>query len=374
MSGLGEAKKYARIKIIVLLADFVLTLAFFLAVQFGGLSEYMKDAAFGFSDNYYLALLAYIFLFSLGLYLFLLPLGAYSGFYVEHKFNLSNQGPGRWAAEEAKKALLSFAVFTVLMELLYATVRAMPGIWWVAASLGWIGFSVLLARLFPVVIIPLFYRYRKISDEGLRKRILDLTGRAGVKVTDVFEIDFSKNTKKANAALVGWGSSRRIILADNLVKEFSPEEIEVVVAHEMAHYKLKHIWKLLFAGCAATFLLFYILDAASGRVAAYFGADGIHDMAIFPAMAFIFYALSMVLLPAQNAYSRKLEADADRYALKITKARQAFISLMEKLAAKNLADKEPNRITEFLLYDHPPISRRIELALKGGVQLDTKGR
>ena len=250
----------------------------------------------------------------------------------------------------------------MLVELFYAVTRAFPSAWWVIASLGYIAFALIFSKVFPVVIIPLFYKYKNIQDEALRRAILDLARRAAVKVTDAFEINMSKNTKKANAALVGWGDTRRIILADNLINEFSPEEVSAVVAHEIGHYKLRHIWKLILSGAASTFAGFYIFSLLAGRMIQFFRADGVSDFYMFPSVGLAFMLFNMVALPAHNAYSRFLERQADIFALRLTGSKSGFISVMEKLAEKNLSDTNPGRIIEFLFYDHPPISRRIESA------------
>jgi len=229
-------------------------------------------------------------------------------------------------------------------------------------ALFWVFFTIVLSRIIPTFIIPLFYKYKPLQDNELRKRLIGLAGKANVKVLDTYEIDFSKKTKKANAALVGLGKSRRIILADNLVKDFSHEEIEVVIAHEIGHHKLLHMWKMLFFGGGVAFLIFYIADSVLTNSLHMLGASAIYDIEIFPFFCLILSAFSILLMPIQNEFSRKIERSADGFALKITGNKEGFISLMKKLAEKNLADFKPNKIIEFIFYDHPSISNRIEFA------------
>ncbi|MBI5143584.1 MAG: M48 family metalloprotease, partial [Candidatus Omnitrophica bacterium] len=195
-----------------------------------------------------------------------------------------------------------------------------------------------------------------------RDKILRLAREFNIKVLDVFEINFSAKTKKSNAAITGWGDTRRIILADNLVNEFTPEEVEVVVAHEMAHYKLKHIWKLIAISAASTAISLYILNLAAQGIASALGMEAVFDIALFPALSLVFTIYGIITAPIQNAVSRKLENDADALALKMTRLKGSFISLMERLAKVNLSDKEPNALIEFLFYDHPSIAKRIESA------------
>jgi len=257
---------------------------------------------------------------------------------------------------------LSFIVSALLVESLYLTARSFPSTWWFLASIGWFVFSVVLTKIFPVLIIPIFYQSRKIDDCPLRQSIKDMTNRANIKLDDVFEINLSKNTKKSNAALVGWGDTRRVLLADNLVREFTSDEILVVVGHELAHYKHRHIWKLVTASFILTVISFGILYISAPYTASILRAGNIYDIAIFPALSFIFLLINIVLQPFINGYSRMLEREADLYALKLTGLKDAFISLMDKFSIKNLSDTNPPRIIEIMLYDHPPISKRIEMA------------
>jgi STE24 endopeptidase len=261
-----------------------------------------------------------------------------------------------------KKGVISFSITALLAEAAYAMARNLPAIWWQAASLFWIAFSVFFIKLFPVLIIPLFYAYKPLSSGELRKRILLLAERFNIKVMDVSEIDFSKKTKKANAAVTGWGGTKRIILADNLVKEFSPGEIEVVVAHEMAHHKLGHVWKLIGAGSVPVVLFFYVIGAFGETICGYCGIGHILDISNLPLAWLVLSVLCLISMPLQNAFSRMLESEADRLSVEKTGSLSAFISLMEHLARTNLADRNPGRLMEFLFYSHPPIDRRIEAA------------
>lgn len=353
MSTSNRAKDYCNHRYALVALNLVASLLFLAIFQFSGISSSLKDFALTVSANYYAALLIYLAIFGASFYIVMFPLDLYGGFILERKFSLSNQSLGAWLKDEAKKALLSSAVFLILIEALYGIVNNIPSGWWVAASLFWIAVSLLLARLFPVIILPLFFKYSPLSKEELRARALGLAEKFHIKVMDVFEIDFSKKTKKANAAVIGWGRSRRIIMADNLVNQFTTEEAVAVLAHEMAHHKLKHVWKLILLGAASTTLFFFILSRIH---------DGIADISLFPSIYLLFVIYGVIAMPIENAISRKLERDADRMALQMTGAREPFISLMERLAEKNLSDVSPNPVIEFLLFNHPSIAKRIALA------------
>lgn len=358
-----KAKAYWRYKNILSLLGLVVLLSYLFIIQFS-VSASLKAFSLSLSGNFYVSFFIYLIILNLGYYLVSLPLDFYGSFILEHKFSLSNQNARDWFKDEMKKWLISIFLSLLLVEIFYAAARNFHDFWWVIASFIWLTFSILFAKIFPIFVIPLFYKSKPLESNELRDKVLGLAKRFGIKIMDAFEINFSRTTKKANAALVGWGDTKRIIMADNLIKEFTVDEIEVVLAHEMAHYKLNHIWKLISAGSVFTVLLFFILSRIVGPAASAFSADGPFDMAIFPAIYLIVVIYGFVTMPIQNAISRKLETDADITALKITGLKDAFTSLMKKLASKNLSDENPNILIEILLYDHPPIAKRIALAEK----------
>ena len=225
----------------------------------------------------------------------------------------------------------------------------------------WFFATVVLAKVAPNLIIPLFFKYSPV-DESLKERIMTLSEKCGIKILDVYKIDFSKKTKKMNAAVVGLGGSRRVIVADNLLENFNEREIEGVLAHEFGHHRMRHMLRLLSFGFVSIFFSMYILYLASGRIAVLMNAENIHDIRIFPAFMLVLVLAALVTMPLQNWFSRRLERDADLFALKAIGDNEVFISLMKKLAEKNLADPDPPKLVEIFFYDHPPISERIRLA------------
>lgn len=361
-----KAKLYQRLQIWLHIAGLGISAVFLIAVQLLGISGAIKNIAFGITHYFYPALAAYFFIFSMLSYIVTLPLEFYSGFILEHRFSLSNQTFPRWLSEEFKKSMVSFIIMLFVVEALYAIGRNFPATWWIAASVFWLAFSVGLAKLFPIIIMPLFYKYLPLANDDLKRRVFELAGKFGLRIIDVSEVDFSKNTRKSNAAVVGWGKTRRVVLADNLVNEFTPDEVEVVVAHEMAHYKLGHIQKLVVINTISTIAFFYLLSLTLSATASFLGASGAFDMSIFPVILLLFGLYSFLLTPLMNAYSRKLERDADKEAIRITGNTAAFISLMKRLAEKNLADEAPHPLVEILFYNHPPISKRIRMGEEYG--------
>jgi len=290
------------------------------------------------------------------------PLNFYHSFVLEHKYNLSSQKIGDWLLDQLKSGLISYLILLILFEAFYVLLKISPQAWWLAVSIFWIFFNLILARLAPVIIIPLFFKYKKLSDQGLRERIIHLAEKMNLKILDVFEIDFSKKTLKANAAFVGWGRTRRVILADTLKDKYSHDEIAVILAHEFAHYKLKHLIKLILINSAATILAFYFIYKTSSSVLSFFNLSSLSDVAAFPVVCLYFVLFGIIMQPLSNFISRIMERHADKMALEVTGSKEAFVSMMDKLAQQNLADRSPHPLIKFFFFDHPPINERIQMA------------
>ena len=290
------------------------------------------------------------------------PLDFYAGFFLEHRYELSNHTLRSWFSDFLKRAVLSFGLSLILLIALYALIWRFPDHWWLLAWAGYAGVSYVLGKLFPVFIVPLFYRYSPVGDESLKKRICDLAGRYGMPVKNVYSLNLSRTTKKANAAFMGIGKTKRVVLSDTLLEQFSPSEIEAVLAHELGHFKHHDIWKQLGFGLSVSLLGFWIAFHTAGVWSNAFGYSGVQDIAGLPVLFLVFYLFSLVLMPLQNGFSRWMERAADRFALEACGQPGAFISCMEKLAAVNLADPSPHPLYEWLFYDHPAVGKRVAFA------------
>ncbi|MCX5704754.1 MAG: M48 family metalloprotease [Candidatus Omnitrophica bacterium] len=214
----------------------------------------------------------------------------------------------------------------------------------------------------PVLIIPLFFKYKKLEDETLRQRIIVLAGKMKVRVLDVFEIDLSKKSLKGNAAFVGAGNTRRVLLADTLKDKYTYEEIEVILAHEFAHYRLKHLLKLILVNSAVTLVTFFVIYATSSSALWLFGLSSYLELAALPLLFFYFAVFGVILQPFGAFISRCFERSADRMAIQVTGLKDAFISTMDKLGDQNLSDRNPHPLIKFYFFDHPPIDERIKMA------------
>jgi len=354
--------EYNRIRIRLRLGGIVFTLLYLVFFQIF-LAGRLKTFALDLTANFYWALAIFLVVFSLLQYALLLPLNFYSGFLLERRFRLSNMSIFTWLTDDVKRGILSLAIFIVFIQALYFFLRNFTGTWWILIAVFYLFATVILAKFAPLFIIPLFYKYYPVSGE-LKKSIIGLSEKCGIKILDVYKIDFSRKTNKLNAAVVGMGATRRVLLADNLIESFTDDEIALVLAHEFGHHKMLHAWKILAFGTLSTFVSFFVLYLVSSRVAASLGAEHVYSIKIFPAFMLILFLVMFALGPLQNGFSRRLERGADLFALKVTRNRDAFISLMRKLAERNLADPNPPKLVKFLFYDHPPISERIQLAEK----------
>ena len=357
----SDAKRYSAIKTRFVIADIILTLILLGVFQIL-LARPVSVFSLKAFDNFYASCAFFALLFLSFMYIVDLPLHFASSFMVEKKFNLSRQSFLDWLKDEAKSAILSLVLSLVCILFFYACVRNFQDTWWLICAFGWIFFSVVLARFFPVFIIPLFYKYLPLEDRDLKEKVFALAKENDINLTDVCRIDFSRKTSKANAALVGIGKTRKVILADTLTDSFSQEEVLAVVAHEFGHFKYSHIWKLLLFSGVSTIIGFYILFKAAGMIVDISGASALSDMYIFPSILLLITVFGIALMPVQNLFSRILEKESDSFALKTTNDKDSFISVMDKLADMNLADRKPSRLKKMFLYNHPPIDERIRMA------------
>jgi len=359
-----KASRYSLIRYIFAVVDTLYALALLFIFLKSGLSKELARQVYMSLLPAYLNMPVYFFWVFLGYSALTLPLVFLQSFYIEHKFGLSNQNLAAWLADQFKSAAISFVIALVMLSAFYLVLDIFPRHWWLAISAIWIFFSLFLARIMPVVIIPLFFKYKKLQDQDLRRRILSLADKYNIKLLDVYEIDFSKKTLKANAAFVGFGSTRRVILADTLKSKYSYDEIEVILAHEFAHYKLKHLWKLVLANSCASIGLFFLIFKTSAAVLGFFNISGLSNIAGLPAIFIYMILFGIITQPLENWLSRIMERSADKAALANTGLKSAFISMMEKLAGQNLADPNPNWIIKVFFFNHPPVSERIEAAQK----------
>jgi STE24 endopeptidase len=358
----SDAKRYSKIKQVLSLTQSIIVYAILLILIFTGLAKEIESFAYSFTPNSYLALLIFLAIIGAAEGIITFPLSFYSSYILEHKYNLSNQRPGDYFKEKLKGFALGIVIGVPVLFAFYFILTTFGDWWWLALGIFMFLFSIVIGRLAPIVIMPLFYKFKPIENETLKERILSLCAKTGVKIQGIFTFDMSKNTKKANAAFTGMGKSRRIILGDTLINNFSEDEIEMVFAHEVGHYTKRHIVKLVTVSTILTFAGLFITSLLYKNSLTFFNFTGISEIAALPLLFLYLSLYGLITTPISNILSRKFEWEADTYALEVTRNREAFISAMEKLAAQNLADKTPNKVIEFLFHSHPSLEKRIQFA------------
>ncbi|HRJ75497.1 MAG TPA: M48 family metallopeptidase [Anaerolineales bacterium] len=359
-----QAKQYSRIKRRLWLVDTIFGAVYALAWLFFGWSISIREWLMTITTNDWLLVALYIAVFG-GIYAILnLPLGYYSGFILPHRFGQSNQNFKDWVIDQFKGLAIGAPLGLILLELLYLALRLTGNFWWLWAAGGLLLFNVILSNLAPILIMPLFNKYVPLSDEHkeLEQRLLTLAKNANTKVQGVFKFDMSKRTKAANAALTGIGNTRRIILGDTLINEFTLDEVETVLAHELGHHVNKDIPFLIISGTLLTTLGLFIASLALDYAVTFFSFQSISDIAAFPALMLILSAYGLLTSPLENALSRWRENMADDYALSSTKKGEAFASAFTRLANQNLGEIDPEKWVVFMFYSHPPLGERIEKA------------
>jgi len=289
------------------------------------------------------------------------PVTWLAGYRLPRRFGLLHQPLRGWVLDRLKAVALSGALTLAGAEVIYALLSVTKWWWFWGAAVFFIGFA-LLAVVVPVWIVPLFYRLSPLTDAALRERLLALAARVGVPVVGVWVVDQSRKSRTANAALTGLGRTRRILLFDTLLDRFSPDQVEAVLAHELAHHVHGDLMRALVVQSGLTLAAFWVADRLLRLGSAWLGLEGPADPAGLPLFALILVGLGVIALPLANGYSRWVERRADDFALAVTRNSEAFIGAMERLAELNLAERRPHRAKEFFLFSHPSIERRIARA------------
>lgn len=355
-----DSKKYNNTKLalgIFKSASVFILMFLFIWLGFSeSLDKYLSD----FFPDSYLRFIVFILVISTATGIIFSPFSFYLGYYLEHKYKLSNQTIIKWMWENLKGLLLSMVIGIPVLLLFYYSLNSFQELWWLPFSIMMFILSVGLARIAPIVILPIFYKIIPLDNAELKSRIARLAVDAGLKIENVYKFDMSKNTKKANAAFTGIGKSKRIILGDTLLDNFSDDEIETVIAHEMGHYKKKHIIKGIMFSTASSFLTFFIIAKLYESTFQFFGFNSIEQIAAIPLLLLWAMVVGIILTPLGNIFSRKHEYEADEYAIEVTGKPNSFISTLEKLTEQNLGDKSPHPFVEWFFYSHPSISKRIE--------------
>ncbi len=363
MANEDRAARYHRLKRRASVVGTAAGAALLLLLLVSGLSAALRDlAASAAADSFLFTVIIYTTLLVLLSSLVQLPFSFYEELTLERRYGLSTQSTGRWWLDQLKGAAVGLVFAAAGALIVLGLLRWTPQYWWLLAAICFSVILIGLAQLAPIVLLPLFYDFKPLERTALADRLVALAERAGARVLGVFEWRLSDRTRKANAALTGIGRTRRILLSDTLLAEHSDEEIEVILAHELAHHVYRDIWSGLALEAGLILAGFYIADAALTRFSTMFGLTGKDDAAALPLLLLTAGAVSLALLPLFNAFSRAHERRADRYALEMTHNAAAFETAMRRLAAQNLAEERPSRLVEVLFHTHPSTTARVEAA------------
>ena len=354
-----DSKKYNNTKLAIGISKAIISFVLLYLFIALGYSLKMQNYIQTFTENSYLVFM--IFVFAIGIFssVLFMPINIYTGYYLEHKYNLSNQTFFKYFLENLKSMLVGLVIGIPILLLFFFVINQFGDLWWLVFAAAMFLVSVVLSQLFPILIIPIFYKVIPLRDEELKTRISNLAKGAGIKVENVFSFDMSKNTKKANAAFTGLGKTKRIILGDTLLNEYSKDEIETVIAHELGHYKHKHIIKNLIFGTVSSFLTFFVISILYKNSLSWFDFESITQIAALPLLSLWAMIIGLTQSPIGNILSRKYEYEADRYAIESTLKPESFINTLNKLTDQNLGDREPHPFIEWFFYSHPSIKNRI---------------
>ncbi len=354
-----QAREYARIRRYLGGIDLALVAIGLAVLVFGGLSTRLAGAV---SLPAVAAAVIYLIILVAAYGLLSAPLGYYRGLVLPRRYGLSHQSFTDWLVDLLKAGALAAVLAIGMVAAIYWLMTVLPGAWWLAAWGLVVLVSLVLSVLAPVIIIPIFFKMKPLADGELKERLERLAERAGVAVGGIYNIEFSSKGTTANAAMMGAGRTKRIVLSDTLLDRYSLPEIEVVMAHEMGHNRHRDVLRLFVFQAAILLLVFYatsrIFEASIGPL----GYSSITDVASLPLLVLIFGVASMLLSLAGTGYSRHVEAAADAYALELTGDPDSFITAMTRLVDQNLAEAEPNRWLEILFHGHPSYRSRVNMA------------
>jgi STE24 endopeptidase len=356
-----EARRYNSIRRWLGIADFAAGVLLLLLLLVTGWSGTLSAWAYlGAGEYYSIALFFYVLMLAIISKLLGIGFDFYS-FRLEHQYQLSNQKFRSWLWDETKGWLVGFVMAVLAVEFVYAMMRIFPQKWWLVSWAAFVVVFVLLAQLAPVILMPIFFKFKPLQNESLKERLVRMSERAGTRIRGVYEWKLSEKSRKANAALTGLGKTRRIIIADTLLENYTDDEIEAVLAHELGHHVHGHIVKSIFVQAVITFVGFYVAARVLHWYCLLHGMRP-YEFADLPVLALVSAGLSFLLMPLLNAWSRHNEREADRYAFKSIASVAPFISSMDKLADQNLAERAPSPWVEFFFHSHPAISKRIAAA------------
>jgi STE24 endopeptidase len=355
----AEARRYARTQRYLSLADYLLGGVFLVVLLVSGLSRHLIDflalPAVPSALIYFLGLMAAYSLITA-------PLDYYTGLVLPRRYGLSRQTASDWLGDHLKTAGLGLLLGSALVALAYWLLLITPQWWWLWGWLVVMLISLVLSVLAPVLILPMFFKTRPLPDGDLKDGLQKLAQEARVQVGGIYTIEFSAKSTTANAALMGAGATRRIVLSDTIIGKYTPAEITVIMAHEMGHQRHRDMLRLFVFQSLVLLASFYLSGLLFKAMVNAFAFHGVSDAAALPLLVIIFGLMGLAMTPLTTFFTRIVESQADLFALKLTGDPGSFISSMAKLTDQNLAEGAPPRWVEVLLDDHPSYRQRVAMA------------
>lgn len=356
-----QAREYARIGRYLSFAETVAVGILLALLVFGGFSERLIE---NFSLPAIPSAILY-FLFLVAAYrLLMAPLSYYSGYVLPRRYGLSKQNLSGWLGDLIKAGALMLILGIFIIAAIYWLIDISPQNWWLFAWVMLVFVSLILSILLPVILVPLFYKTKPLEEGTLKERFRQLVEKAGVDIKGIYTLDFSSKGTMANAAIMGMGKTKRIALSDTLLQNYSTEEIEVIIAHELGHQKNRDFIRIFLLQSAILFIYLWLTYIITTALVEPLGFGSVGDIAALPLLILVFSVVNMIFVPVANRCIRYFETAADSYALQLTEKPQAFISMMTRLTDQNLAEAAPSRWVELLFHDHPSYQSRLAHAMK----------
>ncbi|MDH3981749.1 MAG: M48 family metallopeptidase, partial [Kiritimatiellaceae bacterium] len=335
------AREYDAINNRLFLLQIIVLGILLTAYQFSGASAALANGLVRrFGENlWYVSNAVYTMVSVFGFAAFMSPFSYYSAHVLEHHYELSDETLGEWLEDFFKSLAIDLVLATILFSVIYALLRWIPEVWWMAAAVFYILFAVVISSLAPVVIMPLFHKFEPLEDGDLTTAVRTLLEEAGVPVVGVFKWGLEERTSTANAAFMGFGKTKRIILSDTLLSGYSQDEIMAILAHEVGHYKNRDTLRLMLTSSVLALLGFFIAHHCLLQLVGFLGVEHIYEIAAAPAFIFSLFVFSLISMPFANIHSRRREFAADAYAIKKMGSSDALVTAFEKLADQNLSNK-----------------------------------
>ncbi len=331
---------------------------------FTGWSARLRDFSRRVGHNWFFTIVCFVILFELAVFVLDLPLSFYQSYLRPHAYGLSNQTLGKWLGDALKGLMVGAVAGAAFLWVPYLLLRKSPRRWWLYTGLLTLPFGFFVMLVAPVWIDPLFNEFGPMKDRQLERRILALAEQAGIAGSRVYEVNKSVDTETVNAYVTGFGTTKRIVLWDTLLRKLDEDEVLFVMGHEMGHYVLGHVTRSVLVLSAMALLGLYGAYRLSGwflrRFQERFRFTELADIASLPLLMLLVQLVSVVLTPAALAYSRYQEREADRFGLEITQNGRACATAFVKLQRENLSHPRPGPLYKLWRASHPTLAERIE--------------